>query len=199
MSIARLEVASNTLQQHARREDKDTEQQRGAITLTLFVADTSQRALRVGLLLLLTLAAGWTDALCYLIVSRVFASFMTGNILFVGLALAQRDSALLARAGVALLLFLASVTLGSLSLQRLPARQSVARWRATLARHLLVEALILLAFALLWALSGDLVQHPERQLVLLGVAAVGMGWQGALVAACDIPNFALLSASSRSR
>jgi hypothetical protein len=61
------------------------------------------------------------------------------------------------------------------------------RWRATLARHLLVEALILLAFARLWALSGDLVQHPERQLVLLGVAAVGMGWQGALVAACDIP------------
>jgi len=188
MTSASTGEESDSLLRDAWREDKGTEQRQGAVTLTAFVTAPSQRALRTGLLLLLTLAAGWTDALCYLAVGRVFASFMTGNILFVGLSIAQGNTALLVRAVVAILLFLVSVTLGSLYLQRLPARQLVARWRGTLAWYLLVEALILLAFALLWAITGDPAQHPEMQVVLLGVAALGMGLQGALVGAFNIPD-----------
>src|SRR5260221_599903 len=64
---------------------------------------------RIGLLLLLlTLTAAWIDMLSYLSLGRVFASFMTGNILFIGLGVAQGNSGLLIRALVAVLVALTS-------------------------------------------------------------------------------------------
>jgi uncharacterized membrane protein YoaK (UPF0700 family) len=145
----------------------------------------------LSLLLLLTLAAGWINALCYLAVGRVFASFMTGNILFIGLSIGQGNTALLARASAAVLLYLMSITLGSLYLQSLPAQMPPESWRGTLARYLLIEGLILLVFALVWALGGTPAQNTTQQVVLLGIAAVGMGVQGALVA-----KFAILDVAS---
>jgi len=166
----------------------DAEGHEHEVTLAAFVAASPQRALRSRLVLLLTLAAGWTDALCYLDLGRVFSSFMTGNFLFVGLSIAQGDTALLVRASLAVLIFLASVTLGSLYLGRLPDRQPPRGWRRALARYLLVEGLVLLAFAILWQLTGNPAQHPAMQVALLGVAACGMGLQGALVATFNLPN-----------
>lgn len=174
------------LKDGTQRADRDIEQRAGAVTIMTFIEAPSQRALRAYLLLLLTLAAGWTDALCYLALGRVFASFMTGNILFVGISIAQRDTALLVRAGVAVVIFLASVTLGARYLQTRPVRQPIGNWRRTLAQYLLGEGLILLAFALVWALAGNLAQHPAMQVVLLGIAACGMGLQGALFGALNI-------------
>jgi uncharacterized membrane protein YoaK (UPF0700 family) len=183
-----LREASNFPQDGTRRADMDIEQREveGAVTIMAFIAAPSRRALRIGLLLTLTLAAGWTDTLCYLGVGRVFASFVTGNLLFVGLSLAQGNTALLVRAGTAILVFLASVTLGSLYLQTRPAQQSVSSWRSTISRYLLVEGLVLLAFAILWLITGNPAQHPTMQIVLLGVAALGMGLQGALFGAVNI-------------
>lgn len=167
----------------------DTEGREGAVTMATFIAALCRSTFRTRLLLLLltlTLAAGWTDALSYLAFGRVFASFMTGNILFVGISIAQGNLALLLRAGVAIVLFLVGLTLGSRYLQTLPTRQSVASWRSTFARYLLGEGLILLAFALVWSLAGDLAQHPAVQVVLLGIAAFGMGLQGALLGTFNI-------------
>ena len=169
-----------------RAADADSEGQEGAMTLPAFIVAPSQRALRAGLLVLLTLAAGWMDALCYLAVGRVFASFMTGNILFIGISIAQGNTALLVRACTALLLFLVSITLGTLYLQALPALQGAGIWRSTLARYLLGEGLILLAFALVWLLAGNRVQQLAVQVVLLGIAAFGMGLQAALLGAFNI-------------
>jgi uncharacterized membrane protein YoaK (UPF0700 family) len=156
------------------------------VTITTFIEAPSQRALRVCLLLSVTLAAGSTDALCYLVLGRVWASFMTGNILFVGISIAQGNTALLLRDVVAVVLFLVSLTLGSRYLQTLPTRQSMASWRSTFARYLLGEGLILLAFALVWSLADNLAQHPAVQVVLLGIAVFGMGLQGALLGAFNI-------------
>jgi len=175
--------SSDFPQDGTRRADMNAEQREGAVTIMTFIEAPSRRAVRAGVLLTLTLAAGWTDALCYLILDRVFASFMTGNLLFVGLSLVQGNTALLVRAGVAVVVFLTSVTLGAIYLQALPARQAVRGWRSTLARYLLVEGLILLAFALVWQLTGNPAQHPAMQVVLLGIAALGMGLQGALFGA----------------
>jgi uncharacterized membrane protein YoaK (UPF0700 family) len=175
-------------QDGSRRADKEVEQQEGAMTLTTFVAAPSQRALRTGLLVTLTLASGWTDALSYLSLGRVFSSFMTGNILFVGLSIAQGNTALLVHAGATILLFLVSITLGSLYLQGQPARQAVGQWRRTIITCLLVEGLVLLALALLWALTGNPANHPVMQVALLGIAAFGMGLQGALIATFNLPN-----------
>jgi hypothetical protein len=58
----------------------------------------------------------------------------------------------------------------------------------TLARLLLIEWLLLLVFAVLWQLTGDPATHPVTQVALLGIAALDMGLQGALVASFNLPN-----------
>jgi uncharacterized membrane protein YoaK (UPF0700 family) len=143
---------------------------------------------RIGLLLLLlTLTAAWIDMLSYLSLGHVFASFMTGNILFIGLGVAQGNSGLLIRALVAVLVFLVGVTFGSFCLERAPQHQSETAWHQTFARYLLLEWLLLLVYAIIWRVTSNLSQQAGVQLLLLCLAALGMGIQGALVLAFNIP------------
>src|SRR5258708_4909494 len=121
MTLSRFGQARIFPRSHASRAD--SERAGDAVTLRALVAAAAQGTLCTRVVLLLTLAAGWTDALCYLDLGRVFASFMTGNLLFVGLSLAQGNTALLMRAALAVLIFLASVTLGTLDVQARPDRQ----------------------------------------------------------------------------
>ncbi len=143
---------------------------------------------RIGLLLLLlTLTAAWIDMLSYLSLGRVFASFMTGNILFIGLGVAQGNSGLLIRALVAVLVFLVGVTFGSFCLERAPQQQTGPAWHNTFVRYLLLEWLLLLVYAIIWRVTSNLSQQAGVQILLLCVAALGMGIQGALVWAFKIP------------
>src|SRR6266516_1103421 len=112
------------------------------VTLKAVVAASSQRRLLTRLVLLLTLAAGWTDALSYVHLDKVFASFVSGNILFIGLSLAQGNGALFVRAALATLIFLCGVTLGSLYLGRGAQGQPPGGSRGPLARYLLSEGLV---------------------------------------------------------
>src|SRR6266852_9628060 len=143
---------------------------------------------RIGLLLLLlTLNAAWIDMLSYLSLGRVFASFMTGNLLFIGLGVAQGNSGLLIRALVAVLVFLVGVTFGSFCLERAPQQQTRTAWHNTFVRYLLMEWLLLLVYAIIWLVTSNLSQQGGVQILLLCVAALGMGIQGALVWAFKIP------------
>ena len=83
----------------------------------------------------------------------------------------------------AVLLFLVGVTLASCYVQT-PARRTVEGWRRALVPYLLVETIILFAFALLWWRAGT--QQSTMQIVLLSIASFGMGLQGALVGAFEI-------------
>jgi uncharacterized membrane protein YoaK (UPF0700 family) len=172
-------------------EVPQAEQEDSALPLAAYVSAASQRALRgrlplLALLTLLSVAAGWTDALCYLALGRTFASIMSGNIIFVGLAIAQGDTSQLAHAVVAIVVFLVGITLGSRYLQTLPALRPAASWRRTLGRYLLVEGVLLLAFALVWSFTGTRAQGGTVQVVVLGVAAFSMGLQAALLGAFNI-------------
>ena len=143
---------------------------------------------RLGLLIaLLTLTAAWIDMLSYLSLGRVFASFMTGNLLFIGLGVAQGNRGLLIRALVAVLVFLVGVTFGSFCLERASQQQTGTAWHHTFARYLLMEWLLLLVYAILWYVTSNLSQKADVQILLLGMAALGMGLQGALVMALQIP------------
>ena len=143
---------------------------------------------RIGLLLLLlTLTAAWIDMLSYLSLGRVFASFMTGNILFIGLGVAQGNSGLLIRALVAVLVFLVGVAFGSFYLACAPQQQTGPAWHHTFVRYLLLEWLLLLVYAIIWRVTSHLSQQAGVQILLLCVAALGMGIQGALVWAFKIP------------
>ena len=139
------------------------------------------------LILLLTLNAGWTDLVAFLFLSKVFASFMTGNILFIGLALAQANSGLLIRAVVALSLNFVAVTIGSLIIHRAPLRRTALRWRNRIMITLLVEWIVLLAFVIVWFATSNLTQQSSAQIILLGLAAFGIGIQGAIVIAFEFP------------
>jgi len=158
-----------------------------AMTIRSLAAAPPRRLLTARLVMLLTLAASWTDALSFVYLGRVFASFMTGNILFVGIAVAQGDDWLLARASLTLLTFFVGFTLGSLYLEHAQFPQSL-ELRATVVRYLLVEGLILLLFSLVWQLAGGPTAQPVAQIRLLGIAGFAMGLQEALIATFELPS-----------
>src|SRR5437763_482605 len=87
----------------------------------------------------------------------------------------------------AVLVFLVGVTFGSFCLGRAPQQQSGTAWHQTFARYLLMEWLLLLVYAIIWRVTSHLSQQAGVQVLLLCVAALGMGIQGALVWTFKIP------------
>ncbi len=157
------------------------------ITLPDLLRAPHERGRITLLVLLLTLTAAWIDMLSYLFLGRVFASFMTGNFLFIGVGVVQGNSGLVIRALVAVLVFLVGVIFGSFCLERAPQQQTGTAWHNMFARYLLMEWLLLLVYAIIWRVTSNLSQQGGVQILLLGVAALGMGIQGALVWTLKIP------------
>jgi uncharacterized membrane protein YoaK (UPF0700 family) len=136
------------------------------------------------LLLGVTGAAGAIDALSFVHLGKVFTSFMSGNVLFLGLGAGDGDAGLVIRAGVALAAFFAGAVGGArlVGTHLVPAAPN--RGRAALA----IEAALLLAFAVVWLAFGAPDHHAAERTVLLGLAGGSMGIQGALVLALRVPN-----------
>jgi uncharacterized membrane protein YoaK (UPF0700 family) len=156
-------------------------------TLQEFLHASHSQRLLVILLLLARFTAGCTDVLCFLSLSHVFASFMTGNLLFIGLGAAQGNYGLLLRAIIAVLVYLLAIVIGSFVLERVPQQQIWRNWLSTFIRYLLVEWVVLLTFALLWLFTGNPATHQGIQITLLTMAAFAMGIQGALIGAFKFP------------
>jgi uncharacterized membrane protein YoaK (UPF0700 family) len=136
------------------------------------------------LLLGLTGAAGAVDALSFVHLGKVFTSFMSGNVLFLGLGAGEADGGLVIRAVVALAAFLAGGACGARIVGTHLAPGAQGRERAALA----IESALLLAFAGLWLAVGTPDHHPVVRTLLLALAAAGMGIQASLVLALKIPN-----------
>lgn len=166
---------------------RQTETAGNGIALPELLRVPGERVHIVLLILLLTFNAGWVDMLAYLSLGHVFASFLTGNFLFIGMSVAQGNRELLIRALVAVLVSFVGITFGSLCLQRALQQQTRPTWRNTFVRPLLIEWLLLLAFAIMWLVTSNLSQQGGTQVRLLGLAALGMGIQGALVEAFNFP------------
>ena len=64
-------------------------------------------------LVAITAAAALLDTLAFLYLGKVFLSFMTGNLLFLGIATGNADGGLLVRAAVALAAFLVGTAVGA--------------------------------------------------------------------------------------
>ena len=77
----------------------------------------------IAVIVLLTLNAGWVDAFAFLSLGRVFASFLSGNFVFIGLGIVQGQTEMLVRALVADLAALGGSTFAALSLRRRFARR----------------------------------------------------------------------------
>lgn len=141
--------------------------------------------LRDPLLLALTAAAGWTDALSYAALGRVFTANMTGNLVLLGLAIGQVAGTAVERSAVALAGFAAGALLGAL----LTRGRLAGPWPPRVTVALAVEAAMLLAFAGLW-LAGAAEGTAAGLDALIALSALGMGVQSAAIRRLDVPGVA---------
>jgi uncharacterized membrane protein YoaK (UPF0700 family) len=136
------------------------------------------------LLLVLTMTTGVIDAVSVLGLGRVFTANMTGNIVFLGFALARVPGFSLRRSLAALAAFLVGAVIGG----RLGLRRdgSPRRWLFTVA---VVEATLFFAAAL--AASGfdrDTLAPVGRLYALIALTAVAMGIRNATVRRLAVPD-----------
>ncbi len=128
-----------------------------------------RRAFLIGL----TATAGTLDALAFLYLGKVFNSFQSGNVLFLGLGAGGGNWGLVVRASAVLAAFIAGAAAGS---------------RLSGVRALRVELVLLAAFALIWVAIGTPADQPVARVLLLAVGAAAMGIQAAFALALKIPN-----------
>jgi uncharacterized membrane protein YoaK (UPF0700 family) len=145
-----------------------------------------RRAFLIGI----TAAAGWLDALAFLYLGKVFLSFMSGNLLFVGLGAANGDGELLARAATALGAFLVGTTAGA---RLTGSRLAPGDARSPMGRTLVLEAGLLAAFAVVWLAAGTPADHPVLSFALIAIGAGAMGLQAAVALAFHLPNVATVA------
>jgi uncharacterized membrane protein YoaK (UPF0700 family) len=143
----------------------------------------------LGLLVGLTAAAAWLDVLAWLHLGKVFASFMSGNLLFLGVASADGEGTLLAHAAVAVAAFLLGSGLGAL----FTGSRVLPGAALSMQRTLLLEATLLGAFAIVWVAGGGPAGHSALSLVLIAIGAGAMGIQAAVAIAWHVPNVATVA------
>jgi len=135
-----------------------------------------QFARRDAILLLLTFAAGSTDAVTFLGLGQVFAGMMTGNLLLLGFALGHYDAQRLTQSLLAILGFALGIFAGGRILRRGRAGTS---WPSEATSALIAELLIVTFFAGGWlVVGGQPTGGAER--VLITAAGTGMGVQTAI-------------------
>jgi uncharacterized membrane protein YoaK (UPF0700 family) len=134
------------------------------------------------LLLLLTVATGVVDAVSILALGRVFIANMTGNVVFIGFALAGAPGFSLSAALFALAGFLVGAAVCG---------PVIARWRVARGRLLAVVTtaeVVLLAGALaIAAVSTEPFAPASRNLIAV-VAAVALGMQNAAARELAVPD-----------
>jgi uncharacterized membrane protein YoaK (UPF0700 family) len=146
-----------------------------------YVADPAHGPLP-GLLLILTAVTGLVDAVSILSLGRVFVANMTGNVVFVGFALAGAPGFSLA----ASLYALAGFLLGALAGGNLVVTRS--RHRGSLVRNAAaVECGLLAVTLIVTVLAGPPLGAATRDAVA-GLAAVALGVQNAAVQRLAVPD-----------
>ncbi len=136
----------------------------------------------VTVVILLTVAAGATDALSFLALGRVFSSVMTGNTVLLGIAVGEGRPAPVLHAGAAL----AGYSAGTVVATRLgrTGEGRPTKWRTLIA---LAAELFVLTSVLTGWLAALGRPSGRLQVALLALAAAAMGAQSATVNAFPGP------------
>jgi uncharacterized membrane protein YoaK (UPF0700 family) len=138
-------------------------------------APVDRRDVKVALAAL-TVASSSLDVTAFLRLGGLFASVMTSNLIFVGLAVVKAERALGVHCAVALACYVAGVGAGSRVAR--PSGKDSMLGTVRLSLLLSGEAVLLVGYAVWWIADGA---HPSgwQQLVLLGAVTFAMGLQGA--------------------
>jgi uncharacterized membrane protein YoaK (UPF0700 family) len=135
-------------------------------------------------LVALAALAGWVDALSFSQLGQVFTSFQSGNLIFLGLAIDDGDGQQLVGAAVSLAAFVAGTAIGAYAIGRARVEWPDVR---RLMPAFVVQWALLVAFAVYWQVHGTPASDSGARLVLVALAALAMGNQGAAVLALRIP------------
>jgi uncharacterized membrane protein YoaK (UPF0700 family) len=149
--------------------------------LASLVADPDHDALPA-ILLVLTVVTGVVDAVSILALGRVFVANMTGNVVFVGFALAGAPGFSLAASLSALAGFVVGANIGG----QLPSPPS-GRKPTLLRLGVIIELTLLVIALVVSAVSGHPLGDASRD-VIAGVAAVALGTQNAVVRRLKVPD-----------
>jgi uncharacterized membrane protein YoaK (UPF0700 family) len=141
---------------------------------------------RDALVLALTLAAGYVDAVGYLALGGVFTANMTGNTVLLGLHVSQEQSSAVLRSLLALVGFGGGALMGAMILERWRAEGP---WPPGVTWAFAAESVMLTAFALGFALTGPRPEPTEVHGLIL-LSAVAMGMQSAAARRLDLPGIA---------
>ncbi|MEV7770629.1 YoaK family protein [Kitasatospora sp. NPDC086791] len=135
----------------------------------------------VPMLLVLTVVTGVVDAVSYLELGHVFVANMTGNVVFLGFALAGAVDLSATASLAALTAFLLGALVGGHLARRLPGHRGRLLTTAVGAQSALVAASTALE-----AVSGH-TTDPARY-TLIGLLGFAMGGQNAVVRALKVPD-----------
>jgi len=140
-------------------------------------APSSDRRLPA-LLLALTVVTGFVDAVSFLALGQVFTANMTGNVVFLGFAMAGVPGLSIARSGAALSAFAIGATIGG----RLTARLSGGpRHRWTRLAFGIEAVLLFAAAAAVAGASNDFLGDSARLYPVIGLTGLAMGVRNATV------------------
>jgi uncharacterized membrane protein YoaK (UPF0700 family) len=158
---------------------------------TLNVKSRSRDQLLTLISIALTFGSGATDVSAFTRLGGVFTSVMTGNIVFFGLAAAERSVSLASHTTVAIAGYIAGVAVATWVSYGVKKRSSPLETSALplYVRLALFAELVLLAGAAVgWEITGGR-PHGLAQFVLLAVTAAAMGIQSAAVQEIGFSNF----------
>jgi hypothetical protein len=144
------------------------------------MADTRDHGPLPGLLAGLTAVTGLVDAFSYLTLGHVFVANMTGNVVFFGFALAGTGGISVAGSLLSVLAFAVGAALGGRLATAHPPHRGYLLAAATGIQGFLVLAAATLA-------SAADVTHTLVRLILIGLLAVAMGGQNAVVRRLGVP------------
>ncbi|MFJ8435832.1 YoaK family protein [Kitasatospora sp. NPDC094019] len=135
----------------------------------------------VAMLLVLTVVTGLVDAISYLALGHVFVANMTGNVIFLGFALAGAPGLSATSSLTALAAFLAGALVGGRLAERRPGHRG-----RLLVLTLVAQSAVFAACTVLAAALGHTAE-PVRH-TLIGVLGAAMGLQNAVVRALRVPD-----------
>jgi uncharacterized membrane protein YoaK (UPF0700 family) len=134
-----------------------------------------------GLLICLTVVTGLVDSFSYLSLGHVFVANMTGNVIFLGFALAGIGEISIVATVVAVLAFALGAAVGG----RVAVGRTVHRGRL-LASATWVQAAVVVVASVIASTAG--AQDSTVRLTLIGLLALAMGGQNAVVRRLAVPD-----------
>jgi uncharacterized membrane protein YoaK (UPF0700 family) len=144
---------------------------------------THASAARDWLLIGLTFAAGAVDAISYFGLGRIFSAFMTGNLVFLGLRIADTAGPALLPVACAVIFFAVGALLGTWIART--SSPAPGLWPGRVSACLAAVAILEAVFLGIWLAHAG--QPSEAAVtILLGVASLAMGLQTAAVRALGV-------------